>query len=267
MHRPHSASLEKISQNNNNNMNTTTDNNTALILSGAGYTLTIAPSAEEAKTQLLALSALVTHVADNDESAKAQFASRQLAAMRIAVEKCRKEVKEPVTRIGKTIDETAKKFLAELEAEEKRIIKLVGDHAAEVARRKAEKEREERRLADEARAAREAEAAAAAKAQSSGKISDLIAAKQAEKERQETLASRMAASEAVAETSVASGVRFTWDFEVEDIHELYKAEPELVSLSAKTFLIIAALKELEAEGLPIEIAGIRAFKKPVVSSR
>jgi hypothetical protein len=245
----------------------TTTDTTAMILYGNGYTLEIAPDAAKQKTELLALAEMVTTVTDNDESAKAQFVSRKLAAMRIAVEKSRKEVKEPVNKIGKLIDSTAKDFVAEIEREEKRITALVGHHAAEVARRKAEKEREERRLMEEARAAREAEEAAKAKAESTSKISDVIAAKQAEKERMAALAARMEVSEEVANEQVASGVRFAWDFEVIDIAELYRHEPDLVSLAAKTSLIIAALKELETEGLPVEIPGIRAFKKPVVSSR
>lgn len=248
-------------------MQTDTDNTTALILSGQGYELTIATEAAEQKKQLLTLATTVVQVSDNDESFAAQRVSRSLAQMRIAVEKCRKEVKEPVNRIGKMIDQAAKDFVAEIEAEEKRITKLVGDHAAEVARIKREKEAEERRLMDEARAKREAEEAAAAKAQSTGKISDIIAAKRAEEERQAAAAERMEASNEVAATKVADGVRFAWDFEVEDIHALYRAEPDLVSLSAKTSLVIAALKELEAEGLPAEIPGIRAYKKAVVSSR
>jgi hypothetical protein len=248
-------------------MQTDTDNTTALILSGQGYELTIATDAAEQKKELLTLATTVVQVKDNDESFAAQRVSRSLAQMRIAVEKCRKEVKEPVNRIGKMIDQAAKDFVADIEAEEKRITKMVGDHAAEVARIKAEREREERRLMDEARAKREAEEAAAAKAQSTGKISDIIAAKRAEEERKAAADERMEASNEVAAAKIADGVRFAWDFEVVDVHALYHAEPDLVSLSAKTSLVIAALKELEAEGLPAEIPGIRAFKKAVVSSR
>lgn len=240
---------------------------TALILSGQGYELTIAPHAAEQKEQLLALATNVVQVSDNDESFAAQRVSRSLAQMRIEVEKCRKKVKEPVNQIGKMIDQTAKDFVAEIDAEERRITKLVGDHAQEVARIKREKEAEERRLMDEARIKREEEAAAAAKAQSTGKIADIIAAKRAEEERQAAAAERMQASNEVAAAKVADGVRFTWDFEVTDIHALYKADPGLVSLSARTSLVLHALKGMEAQGLEPDIPGIRAFKKTVVSSR
>lgn len=245
---------------------------TALILSGQGYELIISSDAAEQKTELLALAATIAQVKDNNESAQAQFASRKLAAMRIAVEKCRKIVKEPVNQIGKLIDAKAKEFVAEIEAEEKRITKLVGDHAAEVARIKAEKEREERRLMEEARAKREAEEAAAAKAQSSGKIADIIAAKKAEEERRAALAERMQASNEVAAARVADGVRFTWDFEVVDIHSLYKAHPELVKLEVRRAELLTQIKDAAENGADMQeqtwaSIGIRPFQKTVVSTR
>jgi len=258
-------------------MNTTAtepNETTALILSGQGYELTIATEAEGQKQELLALAGTIAQVHDNEESARAQFASRKLAAMRIAVEKCRKKVKEPVNRIGKMIDAKAAEFVAEIEAEEKRITKLVGDHAAEVARLKAEKEREERRLMEEARAKREAEEAAAAKAQSTGKISDIIAAKKAEEERRAALDERMAASTAVATTNVADGVRFAWDFEVVDIDLLASARRDLVTIEPKRAALLAELREAgerySEDQIIMEMfsrAGVRAFKKAVVSSR
>lgn len=249
-------------------MNTT---DTTLILAGNGYELAIAPEAEARKAELLSIAKAVQHVRDNDESADAQYHSRSLAAMRIAVEKSRKIVKEPVNRIGKLIDTTAANFLAEIDAEEKRINKLVGDHAAEVARLKIEKEREERRAFEEARAAREAAEAAAAAAENTNKIADVIAAKQAERERQETLAARLAASEAVAETTVAKGVRFAWEFEVEDMAAVFRRAPDFIEMTIRRSNVLTWLKEMEAAGhdaagLAADI-GIRAFKKPVVSSR
>lgn len=242
-----------------------------LILAGKGYELLIAPDAAVRKQELLEAASLVTAVADNDESARAQFVSRKLAAMRIETEKCRKAVKEPVNRIGKLIDKTAADFIAEIEAEEKRINRLVGDHAVEVARIKREKEEAERRAFEEARAAREAAEAAAAAAEESGKISDIIAAKQAAAERTEALAARMEASAEVAATRVADGVRFAWDFEVENIDDLARLRGDLVTIEPRRSAILAQLKASEEEGIDAvdwaASVGIRAFKKPVVSSR
>lgn len=252
-------------------MQTSNEETTALILRGQGYELIIDPDAEARKFGLIAAAAEVTTVTTNDESADAQVVSRRLAAMRIEVEKCRNMVKAPVNKIGKLIDQTAKDFVADIVEQEKRITKLVGDHAAEVARIKAAKEAAERKAFEEARVAREAAAAAAAAAESTGKISDVIAAKQAEKERQDALAARMDASADVAGTRVADGVRFAWDFEVENPDTVYRTANEFVEITVKRAPVLAWLKSLEdADADPVAAAmlcGIRAFKKPVVSSR
>jgi len=247
-------------------------NTDTLILSGEGYTLTICQNAEESKRDLLVASSNVCKVTNNDESADAAYVMRSLAQMRIMVDKGRKDVKEPVLRIGKLIDASAKTFLLEIEEEEARLRKLIGDHASEVARIAAVKAEEERKAFEIARAAREAAAAAQDAAEASGKISDVIAAKQAEQARQETLGARMDASSELAATKIADGVRFAWDFEVDDIDLLLVSEPNLVELTFRRSEILQWLKGIEAENDrdPIAIAnacGIRAFKKPVVSSR
>ena len=247
-------------------------NTDTLILSCEGYTLTICQEAETSKRDLLVASSNVCKVTNNDESADAAYVMRSLAQMRIMVDKGRKDVKEPVLRIGKLIDASAKTFLLEIESEEARLRKLIGDHASEVARIAAIKAEEERKAFEIARAAREAAAAAQDAAEASGKISDVIAAKQAEQARQETLGARMDASSELAATKVADGVRFAWDFEVDDIDLLLVSEPNLVELTFRRSEILQWLKGIEAENDrdPIAIAnacGIRAFKKPVVSSR
>jgi len=258
---------------NQTHMNTATiDDTTALILRGQGYELTIAPEAEQRKSALLSSASEILAVTSNDESATAQFVSRKLAAMRIEVEKSRKLVKEPVNRIGKLIDETAKNFMVAIEADEKRINRLVGDHASEVARIKQEKLSEEHRLFEEARLAREAAEAAAAAAEESGKIGCIVAAKLAETARQEALAARMEASAEVAETKIAQGVRFAWDFEVTDMNLLADTQPAFVEITARRAVILAWIKalddgEIEDVDLHCIAAGIRAFKRPVVSSR
>lgn len=245
--------------------------NDALILSGEGYSLTITPEAEETKREILAKSAAISAVRDNDESADAAYHVRSLAQMRILVDKGRKEIKEPVIRIGKLIELTAKNFLTEIEAEEARIKKLIGDHANEVARLAAIKAEEERKAFEIARVAREAAEAAQDAAESSGKIADVIAAKQAEQARQDALGARMEASSELAATKVAVGVRFAWDFEVEDIALLYHQRPDLVEMTFRRNPIIAALKDMEEHGYTVEnlaaTMGLRAFKKPIVSTR
>jgi len=228
-----------------------------IILSGDGYSLTIDPNAHVRKQTMLSASSAVGKVTTNDESGDARVHLSRLAAMRIEVDKCRKEIKEPVLRVGKLIDQAAKDFLSEIEIEEGRIKGLIGDHANEVARLKAIAEAEERRAFEFARAAREA-------AEESGRIADVLAHKSA-------VAAKLAASDEVASTKVAQGVRFAWDFDIENVHDVYKAEPMFVSMEIKRAAVLAWLKELAAADEDVvgraALLGIFAFKKPVVSSK
>lgn len=246
-------------------------NTDTLILSGEGYFLTICQEAETSKRDLLVASSNVCTVTTNDESADAAYVMRSLAQMRIMVDKGRKDVKEPVLRIGKLIDASAKTFLLEIEEEEARLRKLIGDHANEVARIAAIKAEEERKAFELARAAREAAAAAQDTAEASGRIADVIAAKQAEQARQETLGARMEASSELAATKIADGVRFAWDFEVVDMEAVLNGLRDYVEITVKRSPILAWFKEMEESGKSVEAIaechGIRAFKKPVVSSR
>ncbi len=237
-------------------MNTELSEITPLILAGDGYQLTISAEAEQRKAELLAKAEAITIVTDNDESAKAQFQSRSLAAMRIEVEKSRKLVKEPVNRIGKMIDNAAADFLEEIVAEENRIKKLVGAHAEEVLRIKAEKERIEREAFEAARAAREAA--------EEGGIAAVIAAKKA-------AAEKLQCSAEVAATKVADGIRFAWDFEVVDLTAVYDLAPQFVTLEIKRATVLAFLRELADANEDVAATaakfGIRAYSKPIVSSR
>jgi len=242
-------------------------NTETLILAGDGYNIQIAEEALARRNELLDAACTVKTVTSNDESADAAFHMRRLAQLRIEVDKSRKEIKEPVIRIGKLIDETAKNYLLDVDFHETRIKGLIGDHAKAMAEAKAKAEAEERKAFEAARQAREAADAAATAADASGKMRDVIAAKQAETARMEALDARMNASEEVATTKIAQGVRFAWDFEVTDILSLYRNHPELVELSVKRAEVIAWLKLREAAGLTGEMFGIRAFKKPVISTK
>jgi len=196
---------------------------------------------------------------------------RSLAQMRIAVDKSRKEIKEPVLRIGKLIDATAKNFLNEIEVEESRIRKLIANHANEVAQIAAIKAEEERQAFAIARETREAAAAAQYAADASGRMSDVIAARQAESARLDALTARMAASSDMAAAKIADGVRFVWDFEIVSIESVYRSAPDLVALEIKRSDVLAWFRELGAADQDVAAAaslvGIDAFQKPVVSTR
>lgn len=227
-----------------------------LILAGDGYKLTISDEAIQRKTEMLLSSLNILVVTDNNESAVAQRHTRQLAAMRIEVEKSRKLVKEPVNRIGKMIDAAASEFLVEITAEEGRIKQLINNHAEEVMRIKAEKERIEREAFDAARIAREAA--------EEGGIAAVIAAKQAAAEKLE-------ASAEVASTKLAGGIRFAWDFEIDDIAAVYRVAPEFINLEVKRAAVLAWFREMERADVDVAAAAslvnIHAFKIPIVSSR
>jgi hypothetical protein len=231
---------------------------TAMILSGSGYDLKISPEAYEQKKRVLSEASVVLAVTSNDESADAAYQMRKLAQMRILIDKSRKEVKEPVLVIGKMIDRMAKEFLEEIENEEHRIKGLIGFHAQAQLALKAEKEEQERTAFEAARIAREAA--------ENGGVAAMLDHRQA-------LAVKMQASEELAATKIAQGVRFVWDFEVESIEKLVKYAPELVEITPKRGNILAWIKSLESSDPcdnPIAVAesiGLKAFKKPVISTK
>ena len=232
-------------------------NTETMILSGEGYALTITPEAEIQKNALLDVARAVQHVRSNDESADAAYHMRSLAQMRIAVDRSRKEIKEPVLRIGKLIDQTARNFLAEIEDEEERIRKLIGDHAAEMLKLKKEAEERERLAFEAEKAARELA--------ESGGIAAVLEARDA-------LQDKLKASEEVATTKIAQGVRFVWEFEITSVEDLMKFAPDLVKIEPKRREILLWLKGLEenedrdAAAIASQV-GILAYKIPSVSTR
>lgn len=254
-----------------NATNTTTTD--ALILAGDGYQLTIAPEARAKKSELLTKAASVTSVTSIEESSTAQFHMRDLAALRILVEKSRKAVKEPVLMVGKAIDKAAADFIEDVDAEETRIRRLVEAHAQEVERIRRLKEEEERRAFEEARAARLAKEQAEQAAAETRSIADVIEAKKAADANKAALDARMEASEQLSATQQANGVRFAWDFEVFDIDMLAACHRNKVEITPKRREIKQMIdfwaERLDDEKLAATFAdlGLRVFKKPIVSTR
>lgn len=243
-----------------------------LILSGHGYEIEIAPEAHQRREELVTASITCTQVRNDEESGEASHHVRRLAALRIEVEKSRKAVKEPVLAVGKKIDAAAKGFLTDVDAEEVRLKRLLGDYATEVAREKARREAAERAAAEAARMAREEAERAAAAATETRKLSDVIAAKQAERELEAARAARLDAADATADVFEPDNVRFAWDFEAIDLAALARLHPHLVRIEPRRADIIAEIKAAADAGADMSEAawheiGIRPFKKPVVSTR
>lgn len=236
-------------------------------LTGEGYKLTITEDAEARKGELIAAAAGITKVSDDESSNLAQFQVRSLAEFRNEVERSRKEVKAPVLDLGRRIDQAAKDFVEAVTGEESRLKKLVGDHAREVERKRREAEAEERRRFEEAqRAKREAEEAER-KAAEDKSIKAAVAKKEAERAREKAEKERLESSATVAETNVSRGVKFVDDFEVTDIAELYQHAPECVRLTPVANEIKQRIAWHRQRGEEPEIAGVRVFRKPKVSTR
>jgi uncharacterized membrane protein YqiK len=264
-------------------MPATATNTEALILSGEGYNLEVAPDIIAQKATLIEHSALIVSVNDQSSSDAAGDQIKKLAAMRNMVEKSRTTVKAPVLAVGKRIDELAKEFQASITEEENRLKRLQGDYAAAVLaeRNRILREQEAQRQAEE-KARREAEAAAA-------KIeADRIAAEQAAWEAttpEEEAAAVKAADEAKAAElkrleeaakaqavvttptfipEAVKGVKMVADFEVTDIDSLYRHNAGLVTLTERRKEILDAIaRQTIGETLPT-IPGLRVFLKPQV---
>jgi hypothetical protein len=282
-------------------------NNNALILTGSGYGLEVAPEALSEKSRLLKHSSLVIEVNDDASCAAGAHQVKQLAAMRSMVEKSRKAIKEPVLRVGKDIDAKAAEFLAELESEEGRIKHLIGEYAREVENKRQAAERERQRLAAEefrrqqeaerqrvaedakVRAAEQAAEAARAKAEAAmwedgdDAKEQAAAAAEAKRKADEEAAAQQAAEEArreadrvaaeesrrveAAAAAKTSGVKMVPDYEVTDIHALYAHNVGLVTLTERRAQIIEAIK-LQTIGETLPtIPGLRVFLKPSVATR
>lgn len=270
-----------------------------LILTGEGYGLSIAPEAETLKATLIKHSALIVAVNDPAAADAARTQIGKLADMRILVEKSRKTVKEPVLAVGRDIDAKAAEFVEAIKSEESRVSQLIGEYAAKV---EAERQRvmreieakrqEEARVAMEAEAARikaerEAEAARIAAENAmfaaSTPAEDALAETAAMKARQAAEQAAEAARQRAAAACDAemarqaqpaamvpekvAGAKFVTDYEITDIHALYRHDARLVALTERRSLILSTIDSLTVGDALPEIPGLRVFKKAVVSGR
>lgn len=146
----------------------------ALAILGDGYTITVTPEAEQQKQIILDASRRVVAVTDQDSCDIAQSRLKALAAVRIAVEKSRTEVKKPVLEVGRRIDETAREFAVEIVAEETRLDQLVKEYV-----------REQQRIARDAAEAAERERQRIEREEHERKMAALRAEQEAERQRME----------------------------------------------------------------------------------
>ncbi len=190
------------------------------------------------------LAALIGRVDNADQNEAAVKATVEIARVLKLAEEARVAAKEPVLKFGKTIDETAKTFVADLKTEQMRLCGLTGSFMQ----------------------LEQAKARAAAKLEQ-----DRLDALEREKAEAQSKATSHEQLEAIAETfnnravqeapkivapprSAQQTVKEDWEFEVTDYALLAKAHWNLVSVTEKRGDIKALLRQ------GIKVSGIRAWK-------
>lgn len=248
----------------------------ALVKQGAAITL--AQEFAVAKMSALVASSQIEIVTNAEENATAVAAQAELTALIKWIESERKELKAPVIKLGREIDDAAENAVKELKSEQTRIAGEVGSYqqelaeVARVAARKAaeeaariereareEQERIEREQRAAADAARRVAMEEAAKARNAAEL-------QAAQERAKAEADRIDAEAKAAQENAAKNaqqalsfipapeapqtvkgqaVREDWEITVSDIHLLYRANPNCVSLEPR----LSEIRNLLAMGI------------------
>lgn len=247
----------------------------------------ITDEGEEKKKWLVGISAAITSIASEEQRDPALAIAGNIKAHVSAVEKTRKEIKEPFLQMGRAIDDAAKSHVNELESELKRLNNLIGSF--EDARRREQEAQERARRAEEARLAEEqrktqqeadrlaeearkkAEAAAAkgkelTPAQKVKALEEQLQAEEEQEARERELRrleeERMNARQRAEEAKPTGGaLREEIDIEVTDIHALYKAMPVCVKLAPDLAMIKAMIKAGH------ELPGVSATKRHVFATR
>jgi hypothetical protein len=227
--------------------------------SGTKFEIALAPEAEALKLAALATAKGIVRV-DSFTEQDAVDALKGINDIRKQVEKSRKDAKAPALEFGKKVDDLAKRFNLELDAEANRISTLLSAHEEEkrrvAAEAEAKRQEEERKIHEEAmrkaeaeRKAREDAEAELAKAKNAKARADAEAKLKASQEASAKLAAEEAkrldeirkSKPVEAEKAVGTVVREVWTFEVTDIHALYRHDPKLCRMEPNTSAINVAI--------------------------
>lgn len=199
------------------------------------------------RDELVLAAATVKAVTDPTTAEQAGTALKNLKAFSREIEDTRSEVKKPVLLIGKQIDALAAELTTAVEAEAKRISRLLGNYQLEVQRKQQDAERkareEEQRILEEQN--RKAQAAIDSGRNVEGKLENIEA-----QTFEKVALVRAEAAAPVAPKIAGVATRTEVKFEVTDIAALYKARPELVSLTPVTAAIKAVLRASPKLELP-----------------
>ncbi len=216
---------------------------------GESPQIAITEEGENGKSWLLSVAAHIQSITEVSGRDLAVIRAGEIKSHLAAVEKTRKEIKEPFFRTGQAIDKAAADHVKSLESELTRLNNLIGSfekarrekQEAEERARKAEADRvareaeearvEAARVADEARKKKEAAAAKGKELTDTQKSKAMEAQLEAD-ERREELAAEARQIEATrmdaalkAQQSVLTGgsLRLDVEIEVTDFHALYTA--------------------------------------------
>lgn len=222
-------------------------NQTALMVrDDANRAVSFTTEANQLKEAALELSALVGRVTNADENSAAVLAQVEIQKIRSLAEKARKAAKEPVLEYGKAIDNAAKQFLAELDEENLRISKLIGDfQALEAAKLRAA----ERLRQEELNRIEREKNEALAKAKNHEELESTHA-------HFNEVAAQSAAAQPIAAPVRAEGqvVKTDWEIIVTNPYDLAKFHPSCVNITPR----LSEIKQLLAEGVTVK--GITANK-------
>lgn len=194
------------------------------------------------KESALAVAGLIGKVTNATENATAVQAQVELKGILAQAEKARRACKEPVLEYGRKIDDAARSFCDELNAEMARVSLLVGNfqQLEQAKARAAERARnEELTRLERERAAAEAQA-------TSHDALDAIAKHFNDKEK-------AISSDSPQPARIAGQiVRKDYEIEVTDIWLLAKAHPVCVKIEPR----LSEIKEMLRQG--VKVAGVRA---------
>lgn len=230
---------------------------TPLIVSTAtNATAALSTEAPALKVQLLQISRAVIEVGASEHVAPAVHAVRELKRLKNSVEAARKQVKDPVLRLGQRIDELAKNYTIEIDAE---ILRIEGGRGVDGRPVKgllgAWNEKENDRIAAEQRAIDEQAAAAQKVLDDALKAQEKLAAKSNATAKQEVAAdarvqeaianATKAASVVVAPPATAAGMKAKMEtfHEITDAAALYAVRPEWFELVPKKVVMKAAISK------------------------
>jgi hypothetical protein len=208
----------------------------------------------EQRDSLAITAATVETVANATQAEHAAAVLRDVKRFTRLVEESRKLVKAPVLELTKRIDGLAEELTAHLESESVRISKLLGNFTAEQNRlaEKAAREAQEKE-----RRIREEAAAELARAQAMARNDEQAEADTERIEAQtfDRIVEARTSGTLVAAKPAGIATRTVTRYEVEDIHALYRARPEMVRLTENASVINAVLR-----GSPnLKIPGLRTW--------